>query len=99
MFLLDKLAENKIKTAIESGELENLAGAGAPMQIDDDSHIPAELRAGMRILKNSGYLPKEIAIVREIRQIEALLCQVESPDEKTQLVTKLSLLKSRISKV
>lgn len=51
MSLLDQLAEKHILAAQRQGDLDNLAGAGQPLQLDDDSHVPAELRASYRILK------------------------------------------------
>lgn len=64
MSLLDQLAEKHILAAQRQGDLDNLAGAGQPLQLDDDSHVPAELRASYRILKNSGYLPPELELRR-----------------------------------
>lgn len=97
MLLLDKLAENIIAEAVERGDLSGLAGEGQPLQLEDDSAIPADLRAGYRILKNSGFLPKEIAQRGEIRQLESLVLQTECMDAKTRLLTKISLLKSQMA--
>ena len=40
MYLIDKLAEEKITEAIGRGELDNLPGAGKPLHLDDDSLVP-----------------------------------------------------------
>ena len=45
-----KLAENRILEAIEAGEFDNLEGKGQPLNLDDDSHIPPELRMAYKIL-------------------------------------------------
>ncbi len=58
MTIFDTLAERHIQAALESGELEGLAGEGKPLTLDDDSHVPPELRVGYRLLKNAGYLPR-----------------------------------------
>ena len=96
MLFPDKIAEDIIAAAVARGELDNLPGQGKPLVLDDDSGIPPELRAGYRILKNSGYLPPEIALRCEIKRVEELLCHVKCDDEKTSLVVKLSLLKSQL---
>ncbi len=57
MWLLDQWAERHISDAQNKGEFENLPGSGEPLVLDDDSHIPPELRAGYRLLKNAGCLP------------------------------------------
>lgn len=58
MTIFDTLAERHIQAALESGELQGLAGEGKPLTLDDDSHVPPELRVGYRLLKNAGYLPR-----------------------------------------
>ncbi|ADD78762.1 YhdN [Pantoea ananatis LMG 20103] len=58
MWLIDQLVEQHIKAAQEKGELSNLPGEGAPLQLEDDSQVPPELRAGFRLLKNAGFLPR-----------------------------------------
>ena len=56
MWLLDQWAERHILDAQTKGEFDNLPGSGEPLTLDDDSHVPAELRAGYRLLKNAGCL-------------------------------------------
>ncbi|VDC12481.1 hypothetical protein BANRA_04513 [Klebsiella pneumoniae] len=51
MWLLDQWAERHILDAQTKGEFDNLPGSGEPLTLDDDSHVPAELRAGYRLLK------------------------------------------------
>lgn len=51
MTIFDTLAERHIQAALESGELQGLAGEGKPLTLDDDSHVPPELRVGYRLLK------------------------------------------------
>ncbi len=96
MTLIEKLAEQKIKDSIEQGVLDDLPGRGQPLILDDDSAIPAELRAGYRILKNAGFVPQQIALRNDIRSVEELLLQAGSLSEKKKLVLKLSLLRSQL---
>lgn len=49
MWLLDQWAERHIIEAQRKGEFDNLPGRGEPLILDDDSHVPAELRAGSRM--------------------------------------------------
>ncbi|EIQ53256.1 hypothetical protein SF123566_7229 [Shigella flexneri 1235-66] len=51
MWLLDQWAERHIIDAQSKGEFDGLPGAGEPLVLDDDSHVPPELRAGFRLLK------------------------------------------------
>ena len=58
--MLEFLAEQKIAEAIANGELDDLPGAGKPLELDDDSLVPEELRLAYRILKNAGVAPSEV---------------------------------------
>jgi hypothetical protein len=55
MLLLEYLAERKIADAVERGELDDLPGAGRPLDLEEDALIPEELRMAWRILRNSGF--------------------------------------------
>jgi len=92
MFLIDKIAEEKIKRAIENGELQNLPGEGKPLVLDDDVHVPTELRVAYRLLKNAGYLPPEMALRKEIVHVESLLQITEQEELKSRLAKKLDFL-------
>ena len=96
MNIIDHLAEQHIQQAIERGELNDLQGAGRPLQLDDDSMIPPQLRAAYRILKNAGFLPPELELHREIHTAEELLLQIDDPDEYCRALTRLQVLRTRL---
>lgn len=96
MNLLDQIAEARIQEAIERGELRDLAGEGKPLQLDDDSLIPEELRAAYRILKNAGFLPPELQLRRELREAEQLLQQLPE-SERSRAHARLELLQLRLA--
>ncbi|MDR2489337.1 MAG: DUF1992 domain-containing protein [Desulfovibrio sp.] len=52
------IAERKIEQAIEDGVLDNLPGMGNPLNFENLSHLPPELRMAYTILKNGGYIEK-----------------------------------------
>jgi hypothetical protein len=97
MYLIDKLAEEKISEAIRCGELDNLSGAGKPLRLDDDALIPEELRAGFRLLKNSGYLPPGLDLRKEIGSVETLIVQARSLEERAVLNRRLRYLLLQLS--
>jgi hypothetical protein len=77
--ILGFLAEERIKAAQERGEFDNLPGRGRPLQLEDESMIPPELRLAYKILKNSGHVPPEIEEHKEILSLQRMLAQC--PDE------------------
>jgi hypothetical protein len=97
MYLIDKLAEEKIVEAIRRGELDNLPGAGKPLQLDDDALVPEELRAGFRLLKNAGYLAPGLQLRKEIGSVEALIVQARSREERDVLNRRLRYLLLKLS--
>jgi hypothetical protein len=71
--MFDEIAERKIAEAIARGELDDLPGAGRPLELDDDRLIPGELRMAYRILKNAGYAPAEVqALAPEDERLRVL---------------------------
>ncbi|SHF13883.1 protein of unknown function [Desulfofundulus australicus DSM 11792] len=84
------IAENKIREAMERGEFDNLPGRGRPLQLDDLSGVPEELRASYLILKNAGVLPPELELHREIMSLKQLVDLCYQEEEKQQLTRKLN---------
>ena len=84
------LAERKILEAMRRGEFDNLPGAGKPLRMEDDSMVPAELRAAYRILKNAGCLPPELELRKEILTLRDLLRAVENEEERSRKVRELN---------
>lgn len=97
MDILDKLAERHIQAAMERGEFDNLPGAGCPLDLDDDSMVPPELRAGYRLLRNSGYLPPELQLRGEIRSVEDLMRAARTEPERNAARRRLLALRTRLA--
>jgi len=81
--ILEMIAEEKIREAIRNGEFANLPGKGKPLQLEDLSHVPPELRAAYLLLKNAGILPEELQVKKEIIRLQDLLdCCSEEPEQR-----------------
>jgi hypothetical protein len=91
------IAERKIAEALARGELANLPGEGRPLELDDDALVPEDLRLAYRILKNAGFVPPEVELLREISQLEAVVNREgEDGASRAKAVRKLALLRTRI---
>ena len=88
----DKIAEKKIREAIDNGEFDDLPGKGKPLQLEDDRHLPQDIRLAHKILKNADCLPPELEIRKEIFTIEELLDGVTDTKEKYRQIKKLNYL-------
>jgi len=82
---LTKIAEARIRDAIERGELDDLAGKGKPLALEDLSRVPEDLRVGYLLLKNAGILPEEMTLRKEMVTLEALIDACSDPEERTRL--------------
>lgn len=90
--IFEKIAEQRIQEAMERGEFDNLPGAGKPLFLEDDSHLPADLRIAYKILKNADCLPPELQLRKEIRTTEELLSGIQDTQEKYRQMKKLNYL-------
>ena len=103
MWLIDQWAEQRIVEALNNGELDNLPGTGQKLVLDDDTHVPPELRAGYRLLKNSGFLPPELLQRKEAVELHELLngLNPEQPEyaslKKQLLVLEMKLRQAGMS--
>lgn len=90
--IFEILAEQRIVDAIARGELDNLPGAGKPLEFDDEPFVSPEQRMVNRVLKNAGFTPPEVLLRKEIaalrREIEAL----PQGEARSALKQKLALL-------
>ncbi len=71
------IAEERIKEAISSGELDNLPGMGEPLKLEEFTARNNDTYLTYTILKNAGFLPMPLLIRKEIEdktwEAEALL--------------------------
>ena len=98
MLFLDLIAEQRIAEAEREGLLDDLPGAGVPLNLDDDRLIPEELRIAYRILKNAGYVPPEVTALRDLAELEALVGKAEG-EVHTAALRKLELLRLRLESI
>lgn len=90
MNIIALLAENKIQEAIRKGELDNLAGRGKPLQLEDLSNVPEHLRAAYIVLKNADILPEEVKLRKEIVSLQNLINSCSEPDKKDAFERRLT---------
>ncbi len=88
--IFQKIAEQKIREAIERGELDNLKNSGKPIQLDDDSWVPEDMRAAYRVLKNAGCLPPEMELKKEIISLKDLIYTLDDDKEKLKKIRELN---------
>ena len=88
----EKLIESRIKKAQQEGAFENLPGTGQPLPLEDDRHIPEDLRMAYKVLKNADCLPPEVQLRKEIRTTEDLLAGMTDTVQKYRTLKRLNFL-------
>ncbi|MFZ3591426.1 DUF1992 domain-containing protein [Bacillus sp. DJP31] len=95
-------SEDKIRRAYEEGEFKDLPGYGKPLELEDLSSIPQELRMAYKMLKNGGYNPEEHKLKSEMKTIEDLIASSKDEHQigifKRQLNAKTVRLNSLVKK-
>ncbi|WP_448874342.1 DnaJ family domain-containing protein [Desulfobulbus propionicus] len=95
--ILQQIAERKILQAMEEGTLPDLSHwKNKPLPQEDLSNVPADLRMAYRLLKNAGYVPEEVALRKEITQLEQLLETCRDEKEKVRQLKKIGCLKTKL---
>ncbi len=94
---LARLAEERIREAIERGELDDLEGAGRRLVLDDDQMVAPELRAAYRVLRNAGFVPEEVRLRCELRELETLVDAATQGDGRARALRRLELLRTRLA--
>lgn len=92
MEYLHRLAEDRIQKAQEEGLFDNLPGKGKPLNLDDDSSVPEDLRLTFKVLKNAHCLPIEMELGKEIFSLRQLLDVVMDPEVRRELRRELNHL-------
>nr|WP_263480629.1 DUF1992 domain-containing protein [Bacillus thuringiensis] len=93
------IAEEKIRKAIRNGDLDYLPGKGKPLQLEDFSMVPPELRMSYKILKNAGMIPPEMELQKDILKIEDLIACCYDEEERKKLREELTVKTLRFQQV
>jgi hypothetical protein len=97
VLIFDAIAEQKIREAIERGELDDLPGQGQPLDLSGDPLVPEDVRMAYRILRNAGFLPPELDAQKEIRDLEQFIHALDARPERSKALRKMHLLNAKLA--
>ncbi len=97
MICFQKLAERRILEAVQRGDFDDLPGAGQPLELENDSHVPEDLRMAYKILKNAGCVPEEVSLRKEIAKTEELLAGMRDTRAKYHQIKKFNFLITKLN--
>lgn len=94
----DEEIAHRLQEAAESGELARAQGYGKPLAADPGwDSTPDALRMPMKILKDAGVAPPEVALFHERARLKALLEAASEPERRRELQLELHQLEQLIS--
>src|SRR5215210_4473776 len=93
----EKLAELKIREAMEAGEFDNLPNAGSRIDLDGYFSLPAHLRMAYSVLKSANCLPEEVILLNEVAALERELEASADQATRNQLRKKIDHLRLRLN--
>lgn len=95
MSLFDKIAEMRLREAVEAGAFRDLPGEGRPLELEDLSGVPEELRASYLLLKGANVLPEEMQLRKEHVTLENLLAACRDDGEAEDLRARMEAIEVR----
>ncbi len=96
--LIEDEISRKLAEAEETGELRAAPSYGKPLAMSDGwDDTPDEFKMAFKMLKNSGFVPPEIAAFHERAALRKQLNECSDAKEKQQLATSLSQLEQKIA--
>jgi len=93
----EKLAERKIREAMDAGEFDNLPNAGSPIDLESYFSMPPHLRMAFSILKSANCLPAEIELLNEVAGLEAAAANAAAAEEQARLAAELQQARLRLA--
>lgn len=90
MDFFGKIAERRIMEAMENGEFDNLEGQGRPINFEDETWIPEDLRMAYRFLKNAGCVPPELEMRNEVINMCSLMNTLDDDKERIKKIRELN---------
>lgn len=90
MDIFFNLAEERIRKSIQDGDFDHLPGKGKPLELEDLSGIPEDLRMGYKILKNAGMVPEEVQLKKDMLKLEDLIACCIDEQERASTQKKLT---------
>jgi hypothetical protein len=88
--IFSKIAEQRIREAIENGAFDDLEGSGKPIRLEDETWIPEDLRPVYRVLKNAGCVPPELELRKEVLSLGELIHTLDDDRERMKKIRELN---------
>jgi hypothetical protein len=97
---IDDIIGEWVKQAEQSGELRRGRYWGKPFDLEDGmAQTPTRLRMAYRILKNAGYVPPEVELLRRLADLKDERDAERNPARRERLDRQVANLESKVATV
>ena len=86
----EDLVEARIRKAMAEGEFDNLPGKGKPIDLSKYYGVPEHLRIAYHMMKDSGFIPEEVRLKKEMEILKEKIKQCKSEKKKQKLMKELT---------
>lgn len=80
-----RIVEERLQRAEETGVFRGLPGSGRPLELEDVSGVPDELRSSYLLLNSNGFVPPELEARKAWLRLQDLLAACVDPGERGRL--------------
>jgi hypothetical protein len=91
-----KAVEEAIRAARERGEFDDLPGRGKPLDHSQYFAQPEELRISHHLLRNAGFVPEEVELMREVGELSERLRACRDDAERKRLMREIEARRIKI---
>lgn len=95
MDAFSRIAENRIREAYAKGDFDNI-DYGKPIDNESYFEVPEEERIAFHILKNSGIVPEEVELRKNIYKVSVMLSKSMNPEEKDALRREREFMRDKL---
>lgn len=92
-----RIAEHRIREAIEDGRFDNLPGRGRPIDLEEYFKLPEHLRLAYSILKSANCVPEEVELLNEIAALDRRMAEARDEDTRGELARERAARQVRLA--
>jgi len=95
---IDEQIAQSLRDSLRSGELQRAASWGKPLDLDDAyAQTPPELRLGFKALKDAGFVPPEVEVMRQIAALRKAADAADDAAEVDRLLRRVAELQQHLA--
>jgi hypothetical protein len=93
----DRIADRKIREAMQEGAFDNLPNHGRPVDLDEYFTWPEDIRMAYSVLKSAGCVPEVVERLNEIAALERTLAGALREDERARLRKTIDVRRTQLN--